>query len=53
MEDVEDKFNNDWLSTAWWRHSRIHHWNQFLIQLIHAVVGKSRSTTADLVSNLY
>jgi len=52
VENVEDELNDDWLAAGWWRHGRIHHWNQFLIQVIHAVVRKSCSTAADLVTNL-
>ena len=53
MEDVEDEFNDDRVSAARRRHRGVHHWNQFLIEVIHAVVGKPRATGADLVADLH
>ena len=53
MQNVENQLQDDRMATAWWCDGRVDNWNQFLVQHIHTVVGKSGSTRADLVTHLH
>ena len=53
MENVEDQFDDDWLAGARRRHGRVHHRNQLLVEVVHAVVGQPSAATAHLVTHLH